>query len=346
MGHTHDHAATDTYYLEQLCTIGFCGALGVVQILLWCYTPQDPQKHDGLDLILDRKFHIPVLLSGIALSAIAFLRAVSLWISAGRSHTHVHDHSHAHDHDHDHEHKACGHTHDHHHHHHHHEETGIVAGAPLPLASTHTHEHHHHHDHTCDHDHDHEHGHGCDHDHEHSHGHADCGHDHGWAPWRYIVLLLPLLLFLIGLPSRGADVVEEELPPGVQLAQFNDIYKAAFDEYGQRVWKDSNGKPLLVRVRGMYRPGKRDSEFNLFRLKMTCCAADGYPVSILVSLPQKDKAKPETLPIYQTGQWINVIGEVHFREVPGRNEMITVLEMRSVDDVKPTSPDPNPFLPN
>jgi hypothetical protein len=51
---------------------------------------------------------------------------------------------------------------------------------------------HHHHDHGHSHDHDHAHG----HDHAHDHG-----HDHGWSPMRYIPLVLPLVMFFLGLPN-------------------------------------------------------------------------------------------------------------------------------------------------
>lgn len=69
----------------------------------------------------------------------------------------------------------------------------------------------HHHDHDpdekdhdcCDHDHG-EHGHEHHHDHEHEHaGHECCdhGHDHNWNPIRYIPLLIPLILIMMGLPD-------------------------------------------------------------------------------------------------------------------------------------------------
>ena len=65
--------------------------------------------------------------------------------------------------------------------------------------------HGHHHTHDHDHDHDHEH---CDHDHSHEHhhheheaGHECCDHDHGWNPIRYIPLLIPLILIVMGLPD-------------------------------------------------------------------------------------------------------------------------------------------------
>lgn len=66
--------------------------------------------------------------------------------------------------------------------------------------------HHHAHDHD-DHDHDHE---GCDHEaghehhhHEHKEGEECCDHDHdhNWNPIRYIPLLIPLILIVMGLPD-------------------------------------------------------------------------------------------------------------------------------------------------
>jgi len=71
----------------------------------------------------------------------------------------------------------------------------------------HGHEHHHHaHDHDHHHAHDHDHTHAHDHDlhHEHQHEHShDHGHDHGWSPWRYTVLMLPVVLYFLNLPSEG-----------------------------------------------------------------------------------------------------------------------------------------------
>ncbi len=62
------------------------------------------------------------------------------------------------------------------------------------------------HDHECpDHDHHHEH----EHKHEHGetcmHDHGECGHDHvhGWSPIKFIPLVIPVLLSLMGLPSQA-----------------------------------------------------------------------------------------------------------------------------------------------
>lgn len=61
-------------------------------------------------------------------------------------------------------------------------------------------------DHDHDHDHDHHHDHADDDNHHHKHDHAeheccDHDHDHGWNPIRYIPLLVPLILIVMGLPD-------------------------------------------------------------------------------------------------------------------------------------------------
>jgi len=118
MSHTHTHAHGSTYYLDQLCTIFACGALGGVAIMMYA---------DGrLGFILTPFFFAPVLVGGIALAAMAVVRAITLWREAGAlnrvAHDHDHDHvdAHIHDHEHDHDHchdpghdQECGHDHEH-----------------------------------------------------------------------------------------------------------------------------------------------------------------------------------------------------------------------------------------
>jgi hypothetical protein len=171
---THSHSEDrSTFYLEQVCTLGICGLLGAVTILLW--------QQDLLRYVLAAKFHQPVLWGGIALILLVFLRGLALVLESRNRTTNESR-------DHDHEHHDHGHNH----------ETG----------------HHHHvghdHDHDCsDHEHTHDHEH-CqashEHDCSHAHSHEGHGHDHGLNPWRYIVLLLPIVLYFLGLPNAGLTV--------------------------------------------------------------------------------------------------------------------------------------------
>ena len=96
MGHTHTEDRT-TYYMEQLCTIGICGLLGGVAVMLY--------YQNILRFILADKLHLLVLASGIALLSVVALRAIGLWWSVGASAA-DHDHEHCHDHDHDHDQRA------------------------------------------------------------------------------------------------------------------------------------------------------------------------------------------------------------------------------------------------
>jgi hypothetical protein len=242
MAHTHS-ANHGRYYLEQFCTLGFCGALGLVQILLYHY--------QVLGLILADKFHIWVLLSGILLTGLAVMRGAALWLSARREH---------------------------------------------------------HHD--------------CCHDHN---------HDHGWSPWRYIVLLLPITLFLLGMPWPAPAEEEEPDEPGVERLGFLDLEKYAGSKQSRDYW---SGR--LVRLKGEFSL-VTDKKFKLQRVKITCCVADAYRLNVLIEAPEAlafEKLR---------GRWVNVTGRVRFERSPGRDDWVSVLQMRTNDDVKLTFPDPRPL---
>jgi len=179
MGSTHEHthdphthgAEEDSYIIDQLCTVALSAAFGGVCLAMYYW------KTDMLTRLLGPQFHMFVLISGFTLVGLALLRAFSLWKEAGASkHTHSHEHhDHAHDHD----------------------------------------EHHHEHGEACQHDHghDHEHAHGHEPGHAHHHHHHDHGpedHDHGWVPARYVVLLIPVILFMLGLPNKGPKAVAQD----------------------------------------------------------------------------------------------------------------------------------------
>jgi hypothetical protein len=267
MGHRHAARDRGVSHLDQLCMIGFCGALGLVQILL--YSCKSSSGIKVLDIILSQKFHVLVLISGLVLLCLSVVRGIALCVSLGNS----------------------GNAHD------------------------------------CCHDHD------SAREDQHSHDHShDCGHDHSWAPWRYVVLLLPILLFLVGLPWPADAVEEEPVEPGVMLIGFKDLLNANRDAE-RDFWR---GK--LVRVKGQYE-GRADSTFNLFRWKMTCCRADAYRVYVAVVSPEHLASGN-----LQDQQWINATGTVTFEKRRGRDDYVTVLKMRTSKDIKPTHPDPTPYL--
>ena len=71
-GHAHDHHGGD-YYLQQLLTIGICGAFGVVGLLMYFVsagpgvTDNDGNPLTKLGLLLSPGFHIWVLIGSLVL---------------------------------------------------------------------------------------------------------------------------------------------------------------------------------------------------------------------------------------------------------------------------------------
>jgi len=305
MAHVHSEDA-NAYYLDQLCTIGVCGALGAVAILLY--------QQDILQYILAPAFHLPVLLGGIGLLVVVVLRALTLWLSLGKPvvHDHAHDHGDCcHDHGHEHEH---GHDHahgpdcDHHHEH-------VTATVPLGMAPDHAH------------------------DHAHDHGHD---HSHGWAPWRYAVLLLPIVLYFLNLPNQGfsSNYLGQHLSAieledsavktltrkgqGVEQLGFKDLELAASQPAYR---KDLEGK--IGVLRGQYVPGNTDNTARLARFKITCCAADAIPLNATIVSPDRLTG------YFKPGDWVEVTGQIQFRKRKDRDEYLPVLQIESRHDIKP-----------
>jgi hypothetical protein len=268
----------------------------------------------GKFVILSGQFTLWVMIGSVALLAMAVIRGATLWIQVGKSKAGSVAHSHEH---HDHDHK---HDHDHMHEH-----------GPS--------------------DHKHEHGPGCDHEHaehDHAHGPAD-DHSHDFAPWRYAVLLLPLMLSalllyyhfaglnlsfsnkrLIGngqmgdegtvsVTGLGATKTDKEKAIRPKLPE---MLEAASSEIGR---KDMDGKTAILR--GLYLP-LNDKQCTLFRMKITCCASDMVPSGVRIVAPDN---LPENI---TPGEKLEVTGVVRFLQPEGKAEYIPVLMLASVADLK------------
>lgn len=173
-------------------------------------------KKSMLMIILDPRFHPYVLAGGIALLLMVAIRAMAIW---------------------------------------------KLAGQPAPVvadAAAHSHDHHHHHEHEhCDHDHDHGHDHAhCQHDHQHGHDHAhghdhDHGHDHGWSPWRYTILMLPVVLYFLNLPNEGFSAK-------VEKQDFADLSTGQTEASTVALLAAPGGMSPLVAASALY-PGRQDA---------------------------------------------------------------------------------------
>jgi hypothetical protein len=308
MAHDHHHHDEGSYYVEQLCTIGVCGALGGVAIVLW-YREKLSFLHPS--------FRLPLLLGGIALLVLVAIRAIAVWTASGTrvvARDHGHDHSHEHG-------PGCGHDHGHHHHEHHHHDH--AHGHEHAISSTPTSQA------------------GLTVGHTHSHGDHDHGHSHGWGPWRYAVLLFPIMLFFLNLPNEGfayvpltklntADLsslkaVEDKGALGHELT-FKELDGVAYNPDRRAAYE---GK--TVDLKGQFVGSGNDRVFRLVRLKINCCAADAIPLNAVIIVEPKDPNSKEKLSAESLQmKWVRVTGQVQFqsRNQGGKEEWMTLILVR------------------
>jgi hypothetical protein len=300
MAHVHTHD-DETYQLDQICTIIVCAAIGLVTIRL--------AQQDQL-FFLAKFLHVWIYAGGIALVALAGIRAVPLIISALRKRNaraaspalSAHSHNHEHEHSHDYAHEACDHDHNH------------DAG-------------------DCSHDHAHEHT----HDHDHDHGHSHDGHEHGWAPWRYVVLLLPVVLYFLDMPNQGfsvgmdstqfSEVGNSVAAKGGKVIQgFQELERAAYTEQSR-----SDYAGMTAMAEGQVSPSCDRSHFALVRFRMNCCAADAMPLKVIIEVSNDDEAGKMFNARNLQSKWVQIKGVIQFRKLVGNEGYITVLQLKAAD---------------
>ncbi len=225
--------------------------------------------------------------------------------------------------------------------------------------------------------------HGYDHHHDHAHGH-DHGQDHDWLPWRYTVLLLPIMLVVLpfdwdeiiqsvekkrskitggafavaathgeSLAVAGAVLAANPLGPS---PMHGVIYFAAA-EWMDRLEEESTDPPdarpelptlemaasspelrqhwrqfRRVEIQGQFQPETPDGKFfQVMRLRRACCLNDARGV-VMLAASRKEVKIPE-------GEWITATGRIDFAQVSGRWRPV----MR-VFQVKETNPPRNRYL--
>jgi len=345
MGHSHDHSHDHGgHYTEQLLTIGACAAFGGVTLMLW---------YSGtLKNLLADTFHVWVMLGGAALVLMAAINAVALWFSVGEAKAvpvHNHDHDHAHEHAHS------------------------------------DHGHHHDHDGPCDHDHDHDHDHAHGHVHTHQHAaagiqttapaaaaatavrqdapavaaavpapahdHGHDGHSHGAAPWRFLVLLLPVAIYFVvpleALSSTGSKAIDVDasdvaggkaMKKDISNISFQQLQLAALYPENRAMYEGET-----VRLIGQYVP-KSPRMFTLQRLKISCCVADAVPLDAVIMV---DPAVKETLDGGRLqGKWVQVTGRVQFLKRADSDAYATTLVLTPTEDwpLTPTKDHPDALV--
>src|SRR5262245_290991 len=271
----------NSYYVDQLCAIGVCTALGGTAIMMY--------YQDKLHFLVDG-FHPWVLAGGIALVVLVSIRAASLWFSIGRLSSA--------------DARRCG-DHDH-------------RGTQ---------------DHEC-----------------HSHQHAaarDHGHEHGSTPWRYAVLLLPIMLYLLNMPNNGfsKEYLSDRATGPPELSNIdiikmdrkgNDVLRLGFLELSSLAENQNSRQEYegyMGALTGCFAPIGNDKAFTLVRFKRFCCDADVVPVGVLIICEEGYGNIPKL-------QCVEVVGQIQFRENPARKgSYVAVLQVPARDKIK-FLPDP------
>jgi uncharacterized membrane protein YcgQ (UPF0703/DUF1980 family) len=338
MTHDHDHHHhhdANTYYLEQIFTIGACGALAGVFVLDW-YSGK-------LGFFIKDKYFLLVLTGALLLLALVVVRAVAVWFSVEEpqlapvgEHTHDHDHDHEHGHHHHHDHGDCdhGHCHDHDHGHEHAPAGEAVATAPLTVsAAPPTHDH--------------------GHDHGHSHGHD---HSHGWAPWRYVVLLLPVALYFLmpaeGLSGAGQAVSARSVSdPNAGVTNKGEDFGVTFVQLEQAALSEDSRNAFegkTIRLDGRY-VAEDSSHFTLVRFTMNCCAADAIPLKALIVVDRSQSKEPLDSNRLNN-KWVQVTGQVQFLKMRDGSSFVPAIIIQATPEkkltqlIKPIPTPANPFV--
>jgi uncharacterized repeat protein (TIGR03943 family) len=193
--------------------------------------------------------------------------------------------------------------------------------------------------------HKHVHGPDCNHDHAHVHG-PDCGHDHapgeehnhGGIYWRAVVLSFPLVLVLWGQPNKGYSQARVGALLGSTTGLGGNIKevteksggrKFSFDElnsFANNAEKRDSEEGKSATVKGQIRR-INDKEATLYRLKMTCCAADTIPLKARILLDN-------SMGGIHDGTWVEVKGTLQFVPDPGSPSEFLPLIVAKIRDLK------------
>lgn len=184
-----------------------------------------------------------------------------------------------------------------------------------------------------------------------------------------MVLLVPVILFLLGLPNKGPTVEASDLKLEGVFAKESAGY-AAMASVGVNPWNqavlaaalssDPTAGPVLkidfqtleqaafvgrdnwegkvVRVVGQFQPSVHSQrEFNLIRFRIKCCGADAIPLPVPIVCK-------EPVVSVQPMQWIDVTGQVEFHKRGEGDSYYTVLRVPNRKNIAGTEPDPNPYI--
>jgi hypothetical protein len=178
---------------------------------------------------------------------------------------------------------------------------------------------------------------------------------------RYGVLLIPVILFALGLPRKGfvsdsrfsADREAKannpkrlalstlvggaalspalrKLEPQTRRLAFKELSTVAGSPARQELFEGDIGI-----IRGQFK-AMRDgggTSFTLYRMNMTCCAADAIPLEVRIESPDG-----QGLQSIREGDWIQVKGTITFQRLEEKKKWIPVIVLTSNEDITPATP--------
>ncbi len=179
--------------------------------------------------------------------------------------------------------------------------------------------------------------HDCEH---HEHGRS---HDIYWVLARLQILLFPVGLFLIGVPNSGFSQDRIRILLGADdaltgnmaavahrngtVTSLKELNEAAWDE-GRR--ESLRGQTAILEGQ-IHRINASDPcQFTLFRMKMTCCAADIVPLKVRIVL------KNGTLSGIEDFDWVEMKGQIQFVQAPNSDRYIPVIVVEDIRDLRKT----------
>lgn len=126
------------------------------------------------------------------------------------------------------------------------------------------------------------------------------------------------------IPTDGGEAKLEVIAGAGTAMRFNDLNDAAFDEAKR---KSLQGETAILEGR-FQRLG--DKEFTLYRLKMTCCAADTVPLKVRIIAPQ-------SVGTVKDFAWVRVKGQIQFFKVQtgkaGAESYMPVIMVADIADI-------------
>jgi putative membrane protein len=182
--------------------------------------------------------------------------------------------------------------------------------------------------------------------------HCTCEHHHEEIFTKSsLILLLPMLLTLLIAPQTlsyqpanhtGANtqtnMIDDQAASSNQFNQGNPAPE--YTEYNQLdigdvvFGSDKTAKDKLVTTKvflqgAVFRPKElKTDEAVLYRMVITCCAADGLPLGVLVKLPKNSRVKD--------GDWIGVEGTIQLLQYHYQfNNIEPLMNMVSLDKIYP-----------